>query len=125
MKKRQPKPNNQRRAVVSIALVACLAAGLYCWLNRGYGEVSDHGFDIAMTLMSVCNRQDEPRLHSVIELIEQSAAKKELPPQDASALLGIANKAKNGNWASANSSIRRLLDDQVNSQLALNSIHDE
>lgn len=124
MKKSQPKKNNQPTIIAVVAAI-CLAVGIYWWMNRGYGEVSDHGFDIAMTLMSVCNLENESRLHKVINEIEQSAADKKLPRADASALLGIANKAKRGNWAAANSSIRRLMDDQINSQLAMNAEHEE
>jgi hypothetical protein len=110
-----PKAKNPNLLIYVSALVAVLAGGAYWWINSGYGEVSRTGFEFAMSLMSVCNRQDKVRLETVISKIEESANHQKLPKKDAETLLKIASWANNGNWSKASASIRRLLDAQVNS----------
>lgn len=94
--------------------VLVLVGGVTVWyLNRGYDKVSEQGYQYAMALMSACNRRDEARVEAIVSKIEADRKAGDMPGDDAKTLTGIANRALDGNWDSAATAIRRLLQDQV------------
>jgi hypothetical protein len=93
-----------------------LVAGLIAALGAagcGYGEVTPQCYEYAKALYSICNRKDADRLEEFTALVEADLQSGELGEQEADWLRGIADQARSGEWSSAQSSARRLLEDQV------------
>jgi hypothetical protein len=93
-------------------LVASLFAALSA-AGCGYGEVTPRCYDYAKALYSICNRRDADRLEEFDALIEADLLAGELAEREAGWLRQIADQARSGEWASAQSAARKLLDDQV------------
>ncbi len=104
---------DQRRVWTAISLILLLIIGLIWILNRGYGRVSERGYEIATSLYSVCNRKDLARLATVEKLIAEFSNEGELSPHEAKWFRGIIASANSGDWERASASIRRLMDDQI------------
>lgn len=105
--------DKQQAAWISLGLLLTLGGGLYWWLNRGYGEVSQQGYEISMSLFSVCNRKDASRLGTIEELVKKMLAAGELRSDEGDWFLSIIDQAKQGSWQAAAAACRRLMDDQV------------
>lgn len=104
---------NKPRVWSAIGLLLLVAFGLSWVLSRGYGQVSERGYEIATSLYSVCNRKDLPRLAIVEELVTETSNDGVLPPHEAKWFRRIIANAHSGDWERAAASIRRLLDDQA------------
>ncbi len=87
--------------------------------NQSYGEISEHGFELSMSLYSACNRHDTVRITRIEELISLGLAAGNLQSREGVWLQNIVNRAKAGRWESASKSLRRLMNDQIQTQTLL------
>ena len=96
-----------------LVCLSCLGL-LVCWLlNRGYGDLSPQGYEITLSLVSVCNRQDTVRLQTIEQMVVKKVAMHELRPQEQAWLEAIIKRAKAGQWESASKSTRQLMNAQM------------
>ncbi len=79
----------------------------------GYGAVSPAAYDYATALYSISNRKAEDRLEQIDEQMRLARQAGELSPQESEWLHEILADARNGQWESANSACRRMMEDQV------------
>ena len=104
-------PMRTRVTVVSFSLFAIV---LLAWLsNRGYGEMSERGYEFSMSLFSACNRQDLPRVEKIETLVNQARSSGELQSAEARWIEGIIVAAKQGKWEKASRSVRELMESQI------------
>jgi hypothetical protein len=96
-----------------VILALCLVAGYFVFSNRGYGEVSDKAYEIATALYSVCNRQDTAKLQEIENLLASAQSDSSLSHVETGILQEILQTARAGDWESATSKSRALLEDQV------------
>jgi hypothetical protein len=94
-------------------LFICLVVGYLVLGNRGYGEVSDRAYEISTALYSVCNRQDAAQLAGIESLLDSVQSKANVSPAEAEILHEILRTAQAGDWKSATSESRALMEDQV------------
>lgn len=104
---------NVRKSIAGGVAILVLAIGLVLWLNMGYDKMSKKGYEFALALISICNREDSERLLILAEQIDAAQESGELPKYDANVLLDITERAQSGKWEKASRSIRQLLEDQV------------
>lgn len=97
------------RVISTLAIVLVLAF----WLNSSYGKISEKGYQFAMALISICNREDEKRLEKISQQIGVAVRDGELGEYDARVLLDITDRAEAGRWQQASNAIRRLMEAQV------------
>lgn len=102
-----------RKLLIGLSLLLVLAGGLAWFLNRGYGKVSQRGAEVAMSLMSICNRQDVERLATIERLMSESTEAGTLSTREVRWFRNIIDDARSGRWERAAASTRRLMDDQV------------
>lgn len=96
------------------ALVVAVLVLVCGWLLlRGYGEVSEHGYEHAMALFSACNRRDTPQVVRIQEMIAQSLDEGRLRADEANWLQGIVTLALDERWDRASSRLRQLMEDQI------------
>ena len=110
MQKLSSKPNAAR---VALLLSAPLLAATGC---GGYGEVSPTTYQYAKALYSVTNRQQTAQLDTVSAQIEQARESGELPDREAGWLQAIVDDARAGDWKTANSAAREMMQEQVSHQ---------
>jgi hypothetical protein len=94
-------------------LIVCLIVGYFVFGNRGYGEVGDKAYEISTALYSVCNRQDATKLAGIESLLTSAQSDASLSLTEVAVLQEILRTAQAGNWASAVSESRALMEDQV------------
>jgi hypothetical protein len=94
-------------------LIVSSLVGYFAFGNRGYGEVSNKAYDIATALYSVCNRQDATKLAGIESLLTSAQSDASLSPSEIAVLQEILRTAQAGNWVSAVSESRALMEDQV------------
>jgi hypothetical protein len=104
--------DNGRRSWRHKWLVWGLLAGLAA-TGCGYGEITPRAYEYAMSLYSICNRQDAERLEQFALLLEADAQAGELGDGEADWLRTILDDARAGEWSDAQASARQLLEDQV------------
>ena len=97
-------------------LVFLSAVGLAVWFFSGSSEISQRGYQYALAIMSVCNRQDEQRLQVIIGKIETDREQLELSADDARRLLKITARAQRGDWQGSAAAVRSLLKQQQRRQ---------
>jgi hypothetical protein len=68
-----------------------------------------------VALISICNRQDSQRLQVLADQINTLKESVELPDYDFKVLEDITHRAASGNWEAASRAIRRLMEDQIQS----------
>lgn len=102
-------------AVTLLAIFLIATASIYLIANRGYGKVSRESYDMATAIYGACLAKSEPRVEKVEQLILASdgSANDPMTKQERQWLIGIIQKAKNGNWDSAANSARRIMEDQI------------
>lgn len=103
-----------RQAVGGLVLLS--AVGLSVWFFSGSSEISQRGYQYALALMSVCNRQDEQRLQLIIERIQADREQQALSPRDARWLLKITARAQQGDWQGSAAAVRSLMKQQQRRQ---------
>jgi hypothetical protein len=94
-------------------LLICLVVGYLVFGNRGYGEVGEKAYEISTALYSVCNRQDATKLAGIESLLASAQSDANLSPAEAEILHEILRTAQAGDWKSATSESRALMEDQV------------
>lgn len=104
---------NDHRIGIGIGLLFVLLGIGYVWLNRGYGEVSEHGYDFAVALFSAVNQKDKARLGKVAEMVDESRENGRITDREAGWLKGIVDDGLADRWDRAARSVRRLMQDQV------------
>ena len=102
-----------RKLLIGLSLLLVLAGGLAWLLNRGYGEVSQRGSEVAISLLSICNRQDLERLATIERLVSESSEAGTMPPREVRWFRNIIDDAKSQRWERAAASTRQLMEDQV------------
>ncbi|RCS40620.1 hypothetical protein DTL42_24940 [Bremerella cremea] len=106
---------NSTRNITLVVLAGVVVVGGFAWwLSRpSYGEISDKGYDYAMALFAACNGRSTAKIEKIVSMVEQSQIAGELPEQEAAWLKKIASNAMEGNWESANASVRTLMEEQA------------
>lgn len=101
---------------VTLVMVASLivVGAIAWWLTRpSYGEISHTGYDYAMALYSACNGKSTAKVQQISTMIDEAESAGELTLQEKAWLQGIARQALDGDWNSANSAVRRLMEEQT------------
>ena len=114
-----PHTSRDLQRYVGGGLVLLLVVGLAFWFLSGPGEISQRGYQYAMALLSVCNRQDAQRLQVIVEGIHADREQQELPARDARLLLKITSRAEQGDWLGSAEAVRSLMEHQQRAQTAL------
>lgn len=92
---------------------AVFAVLALCFIFRGYGEVSQRGYRIAIALYSACNQRDDEKLTQIEDLITQSETAHDLHANEIRWLRDIIRTGQRGHWDAANRKVRRLMVDQI------------
>ena len=79
----------------------------------GYGEISPTAYEYAKALYSITNRKASESLDSVRDQIIASLEAGDLSQKEADWLTNIIEDSRAGEWQSANSSARRMMEDQI------------
>ncbi len=119
MKSKRKENSNRFYTPISAILLISILGVAYGYLNYGYPEVSEQGFEYGMALMSACNRQDQARVDIIANGVTRDLNEKRLPQSDAEVLLQIIRLANASDWKAAIEESRKLLDAQVDSKLAM------
>jgi hypothetical protein len=104
-------PNSSTKFVVVGLLVAAVAAAVL--YGQRFGDLSDNGYEIALSLFSACNRRDSNRIPAIEAQIDLVADQGELGKQEAKWLRAVVLKAKAEKWEAAQRDIRNLMEQQV------------
>ena len=105
--------SDRSMAWAGAALATLIVAAGWYWFQRGYGQVSELGYQYATAMFSACNQQDEARLQRIAAMVEQSTAAGELPQQEAAWLRQIIDMGLAGHWEDASEEVRQLMEDQL------------
>lgn len=99
--------------VAALVIVAGSAYLIYTSNTPGsdseYGILSELGKTFAASLQSACEANDLDAVLKVAALVDEYAAKGELPGDDQKWLLGIVKTAETKNWTKATSQINALI----------------
>ena len=101
---------------IGVALLgaAAIAVVMFLWLGRGYGTVSPDAYRIAHALYSSCLAKSEVRLEAVESTINNSSdGALEITEKEQRWLKEIIADAKAGNWQSAATDARQMMEEQV------------
>lgn len=82
----------------------------------GYPEVSPKTYEIAKALYSVSNLKREEALEKIEALISESLQTGELSDREADFLTEIVAHCRAGDWETAQSECRKLMEDQIGTQ---------
>ncbi len=105
--------NSRTSKLALIGLVVVVSIGAYCYFNRGYGEVSELGYQYATALYTACNQSDDKKLEVISEMLIASSERRELEDRELRWLNGIIERGRRGDWQEAAGEARKLLKDQV------------
>lgn len=108
--------NGMNGKAAKFLVVGCgilLAVAAYMYLNRGYGQISELGYQYATALYSACNQSDDEKLEKLSEMIAASQAQREIDDRETRWLQGIIERGRRGDWQAGAREARRLLADQV------------
>ncbi len=103
--KRQPN-------ILIILALAAVSFGLASGCT-GYGKVSDRTYELAKSLVTICNLKDEQSLSKLRSLIEEEKSGAAMTPKEITWLEDIVEKAESGSWESAGAMARKLMEDQA------------
>ena len=78
-----------------------------------YADADPLTYEYAKALFSICNRRSDSQLQPVREQIEQARSDQKLSRREADWLIDIIEDASAGEWESALSDARKLMEDQV------------
>ena len=106
---------DQNKKIVWGIAAAGLLAAIALLIPRGYGLLSEQGYQISLATYSACNRKDTDTLNELVELIQAGQTTGELSKQESGWLIDIIETARSGDWDAAMQEARQLLDDQVTS----------
>jgi hypothetical protein len=99
--------------LVLLGLVVAVGLSTYLYLNRGYGNVSELGYQYATALYSACNQSDSRKLEVISEMLIASSEREEIDDRELRWLNGIIEHGRRGDWQAAAGEARKLLEDQV------------
>ena len=102
----------KRSFILIASFVILLTVGGYLWLNRGYGDVSPMTYQFSKALYSACLKKSDEHLATVKKLIDESN-QTALPTKEREWLEQIIDLAQSGQWESAATEARRIMEDQV------------
>ena len=103
--------SKQWAAVISVAALIVI---LGIWLpGRGYGEVSEKGYQYAVALFRACNQKDEAALSEISGMITKSTEAGEIELLEAKWLTEIIDRGRSGDWQGASRDVRQLMHDQL------------
>jgi len=106
-------PRATNRYLILALSCAMLALAMLVPGCGGYGEVSPPAYEYAKALYSICNRRDSDRLDVLRKKVETSLQEQEITEQEAGWLNELIAQADSGQWKSAESEARRIMEDQV------------
>lgn len=101
---------------VILAVVAALLLGVAITFltDRGYGKVSPDAYEVSKALYGACLAKSDARLDAVEALFDDDSDQAvELNDKERRWLESMIATAKEGNWESAATSARRMMEDQV------------
>jgi hypothetical protein len=109
---------NQPLVLTSLVVLALLVAGIVYYGNSGYGKVSADAYEIAKALYGTCLAESDERLNRVALLLDEpddapDSEPLEITEKERRWLNSILKQAREGDWKSAASSARRMMEDQV------------
>lgn len=105
--------NSSKLPIVALLAAVIVIAAFY-FLDRGYGKVSPDAYAVATSLYGACLSKSEDRLSAIEKILNGDAAQKiEISTEEYEWLTDIVSTARNGNWKSASSSARQMMEDQV------------
>ncbi len=90
-------------------ILCCLLSTSGC---SSVPTLSQNGYDQAVALMSICNRQSEQGLVILKQSIEKSMEQGELPGNEGKLLLKVIKLGESGDWNTAKSRARAIMDRQ-------------
>ena len=96
------------------AAIVVLVSLVYLFFPSGrYGTLSREGYQYAQALYTCCNQRDERKLEQLSEMIASAQSEDALSEEEASWLGAIVSQGRAGDWESAASEVRKLLEDQI------------
>ena len=98
-----------RSMMLPTIILCCLLSTNGC---SSVPTLSQNGYDQAVALMSVCNRQSEQGLVILKKSIEQSVEQGELPVNEGKLLLKVVQLGESGKWDAAKKRARAIMDRQ-------------
>lgn len=105
--------DRRRKFLLGLFLIAGSVAVVVYVTQDSYGTVGSLGYDFATALFSACNRHDAETIAELASMVDAAASEGELSEQELAWLRGILADADAGDWQSAASESRRLLEAQV------------
>lgn len=108
MTPRCPERTPAAPRLAALALATTLLGGC-----GGYGDVSPAAYDYATAIYSVANRESADAIDGLAEQVEAAAAAGEINSQEAQWLQDMLADARGGDWESARTAARRMLEDQI------------
>ena len=107
-------PSRRGRWGIALIFAAIIGAiAIFVLLPRGYGELSERGYEFALAIASACNQRDAVRIERLVALLEDDDARRELDEAERGWLRAILVEATEGRWEQANRRARRLLERQL------------
>ncbi len=102
------------RPTRSLLLLLTLCLGLWGLAGcQQYGSVSDHAYEHAQALYSICNRRDTERLAIAEQSITAAYTANELTKTEQQWLQEIINQARAEDWESAAANARTIMAEQI------------
>jgi len=95
------------------AVLGFLAVATLAWwlLGSSSPEVGKRGSEISLALLGACKLQDEQRLATLANTLEESSA--ELSEAEYTALSNVIQLAQSGDWSAATRRIQTIMADQA------------
>ncbi|TWT33073.1 hypothetical protein [Blastopirellula retiformator] len=90
----------------ALALLTIIGCG-------GYPEVSPAAYEMAKTLSTVCNLQNDQQLQRFRTLIDDKLSAGEITASEHAMLSRIADMAESGDWQNAELETRQMMLDQA------------
>lgn len=103
---------NKSTFLTTLVLAGFLLVLGFWWLNRGYGEVSPMTYEYSKALYSACLNRNEEHLGKVEGLLATNEAEG-LPANERKWIDAIIAEARDGQWETAATKARRMMEDQV------------
>ncbi len=104
----------ERRHIVlgSVLAILVILVASFWLMNRGYGDVSPRTYEFSGALYSACLKKNEEQVAIVAEMLKETDDKI-VSRKERKWLRDIISTAENGNWQTAASRARRMMEDQV------------
>jgi len=104
----------RNRVILATAAIGLCVVAVWMLFPSNYGKVSPQTYEVAKALYSACLTKSEPRLVKLETMLrDNSDSTNAIPPNQRDWLTDILDTAKQGDWESAASEARRMMEDQV------------